>query len=66
MSDRMVPQPVSSVELEELLRGAFARYDPVALGVSLGAVMGLGLFLATAMLLLQGGKYILVPRLILR
>ena len=55
-ADRMVPQPVSSVELEELLRGAFARYDPVALGVSLGAVMGLGLFLATAVLLFKGGE----------
>ncbi len=53
--DRQVPQPVADVELEELLRGAFARYDPVAMAVSLGAVMGLGLFLATAVLLLKGG-----------
>lgn len=54
--DRLVPEPIPGIELEELLRGAFARYDPVALGLSLGVVMGLGLFLATAALLLEGGE----------
>ena len=54
--DRLVPQPVTGVELEELLQGAFARYDPLALGISLGVVMGLGMFLVTAALLLQGGE----------
>lgn len=34
---------------------AFARYDPVALGGALGTVAGLGLFLATVVLLVQGG-----------
>lgn len=53
-ADRLVPQPLSGVELETILRDAFARYDPVALGLSLGAVMGLGLFVATAVLVIQG------------
>jgi hypothetical protein len=52
---RMVPQRVAAVELEELLRRAFARYDPLALGLSLGTVLGVGLFLATAVLLVKGG-----------
>jgi protoporphyrinogen oxidase len=52
---RMVPQPVAAIELEELLRRAFARYDPLALGLSLGTVFGVGLFLATAVLLVKGG-----------
>jgi len=41
-------------DLEELIDAAFARFDPVALGVSVGLVTGLGLFLATAVLLLRG------------
>ncbi len=34
---------------------AFARYDAVALGSAVGAVMALGLFLATAVLLVRDG-----------
>ncbi len=39
--------------LEERLRQAFAHYDPVALGSAVGAVAAVGLFLATAVLLLR-------------
>ena len=42
--------------MEELVRAAFARYDPVALAGSLALTMGSGLFLATAILLLKGGS----------
>ena len=42
--------------MEELVRAAFARYDPVALAGSLAVTMGSGLFLATAILLLEGGS----------
>ena len=59
---RLVPEPVGAIELEEMVRRAFARYDPLALGLSLGTVFGLGLFLATAILLLKGGDPI-VPNL---
>lgn len=40
---------------DRVIQVAFARLDPVALGVALGTVCGLGLFLATAFLLLEGG-----------
>jgi len=54
--DRLVPERVEGETLEALIRDAFARYDPVALGTALGSVLGLGLFLATALLLLRGGE----------
>ncbi len=54
---RAVPMPLSPRdELAELVRSAFARYDAVALGGAVGAVLGLGVFLATAILLLRGGE----------
>lgn len=49
--DRLTPERVRE-EVGALLAKAFARYDPVALGVAVGAVTGLGLALATALLLL--------------
>jgi protoporphyrinogen oxidase len=55
VEDRLVPERVDRPELEELLRKAFGRYDPVALGVSVGTIAGIGLFLATAILLVKGG-----------
>jgi protoporphyrinogen oxidase len=55
--DPAVPQR-AEVGLEEALRGAFARYDEVALGVAIGAVLGISLFLATAVLLLRGGEVV--------
>ena len=42
------------VVLAEILREAFAKLDPIALGVAVGLVCGVGLFLATAILLLKG------------
>jgi hypothetical protein len=55
-------RPVS--ELDDLLRTAFARWDPTALGTAVGIVCGVGLFLATAVLLLRGGDAV-GPRLAL-
>jgi hypothetical protein len=40
---------------EQVIEAAFARLDPVALGAAFGTVGGVGLFLATACLLLKGG-----------
>jgi hypothetical protein len=54
--DRFVPRPPADTPTEEWIAQAFGRYDPVALGVALGAVLGLGLFAATAILLLAGGE----------
>jgi protoporphyrinogen oxidase len=54
--DRMVPGRAADSTIEELIRDAFARYDAVALGAAVGTVTGLGLFLATALLLLRGGE----------
>ncbi len=54
--DRFVPRPIAEMQTREWIEQAFGRYDPVALGVALGTVFGLGLFLATAVLLLRGGE----------
>jgi protoporphyrinogen oxidase len=40
---------------EKIIEVAFARLDPTALGSAFGVVAALGLFLATAILLLKGG-----------
>jgi protoporphyrinogen oxidase len=67
--DRLVPARVSPqismdapARIEEvadrLISIAFARLDPLALGTSIGIVSGVGLFLATAILLLKGGEII--------
>ena len=50
------PSPLSSDE--EALRVAFAHVDPVALGAAFGVVASLGLFLATAVLLIKGGPVV--------
>ena len=47
-----------AVSPDEVVAAAFARLDPLALGVALGSVGGLGLFLATVALLLQGGPMV--------
>jgi protoporphyrinogen oxidase len=49
-----LPQPVR----EEMLRTAFAHVDPVALGAAFGAAVGIGIFLATAGLLIKGGSVV--------
>lgn len=56
--DRLVPQAVHSDPMLDLLREAYARYDAVALGSSIGAVAGLGLFFAVAVLLVRGGTVV--------
>jgi protoporphyrinogen oxidase len=56
VEDRLVPGRPSRDVGEELIRSVFARYDPVALGGSIGVILGLGVFLATVVLLLRGGE----------
>ena len=41
---------------DEVLIQAFAKLDKVALGLAAGIIMGLGLFLATIILLIKGGN----------
>ena len=53
--DRLTPQRVQRDLDAAEIRRAFARYDPVALGGAIGIVGGLGLFAATAVLLVRGG-----------
>jgi hypothetical protein len=53
--DRQVPRRLTP---EELIEAAFAKLDPVALGVSLGTVGGLSLFIATVTLLVKGGPVV--------
>jgi protoporphyrinogen oxidase len=55
--DRAVPE---TVELDPLvvLQEAFARYDPIALGISLAVVFGVGLFYSTAVLVIKGGEVV--------
>ncbi|MBI3796976.1 MAG: NAD(P)/FAD-dependent oxidoreductase [Deltaproteobacteria bacterium] len=43
---------------DEIIAAAFAKLDPVAFGVAVGVVSGIGLFLMTAVLLLKGGREI--------
>jgi protoporphyrinogen oxidase len=55
---RLVPGRAAvepAVSPEQVIQAAFARMDPVALGTAFGTVGGLGLFCATAFLLLKGG-----------
>jgi protoporphyrinogen oxidase len=53
--DRLTPRRLTA---DELIEAAFARLDPVALGISVGSVGGIVLFLATAALLLKGGAVV--------
>jgi hypothetical protein len=54
-ADRLVPRRVEENAAAQWIRKAFAQYDPVALGTALAIPAGLGLFAATAILLLKGG-----------
>ena len=62
--DRLTPArvaPAGSVEgmtPDEIIEIAFAKLDAVSMGAALGIVAGLGLFAATAFLLLQGGPMV--------
>jgi len=63
--DRMVParvqvnveEPLMEDE-EELIEIVFAKLDPVALGVAIGTVSGLLIFIATVMLVIKGGAVV--------
>ena len=43
---------------DQIIEVVFARFDPVALGAAFSVVTGLGLFLATVILLLKGGPFV--------
>lgn len=49
--DRLVPERIEGPTLEELVLSTFARYDAVALGVAVGTVASVCLFIVTAMVL---------------
>ncbi len=49
---------------DELLLRAFAKFDKVSLGVAVGAVAGLAIFVATATLVIKGGD-VVGPNLVL-
>jgi protoporphyrinogen oxidase len=63
-NERLVPMrvepavPEQQISPDEIIEAAFARLDPLALGVAIGTVSGLGLFLATAVLLLKDGPVV--------
>jgi protoporphyrinogen oxidase len=52
---RTRPAPAMELSAEAVTRRVFARLDPVALGAAFGCVAAVGLFMATAVLLLKGG-----------
>jgi hypothetical protein len=54
--DRLVPAAAAEATLHELVEPAFRRFDPVALGAAVAATAALGLFIATAALILRGGE----------
>jgi protoporphyrinogen oxidase len=56
--ERAVPAAAKAEVEESYIREAFARYDPVALGAAVGALLGCGLFAATAVLLVKGGEFV--------
>ncbi len=57
-AERLAPVPAPETAAERVLEAAFARLDPIALGVAFGSVAGLGLFLSTAILLVKGGPMV--------
>ena len=61
--DRATPARAERPTVEDLLRTAFARYDPLALAAAIGVVAGLGLLLVTGIALLTRGAGESVPLL---
>ena len=64
-SDRLVPVRVqlpaeteNHVQEDRQIEAAFARVDPLALGIAIGTVSSLGIFMASAVLLVQGGPLV--------
>jgi len=67
--DRLIPTSVEpetkpKLSVDDIIEKVFARLDPLALGVSVGTVFGIFIFLATSILLLKGGE-VVGPRLLL-
>ena len=58
--DSLTTTPIRSVDEKErdAIEIIFSRMDPIALGIAIGVIFGGGLFSATAILLLRGGKII--------
>lgn len=63
--ERLTPERVTVSVKEKIekidddtIEAVFAQLDPVALGVAVGVISGLGLVLATAILLLKGGQHV--------
>lgn len=60
--ERLVPTrvavPIEEKIDEDILEAVFAKLDPVALGAAVGIVSGFALMIATAILLLKGGKHV--------
>src|SRR5262245_8004653 len=57
--DRLVPSRIGVDHVsDELISAAFAKLDPLALGIAVGTVIGLGLLLLTVVLLFKGGEVI--------
>ena len=57
-SSAKAPQDKEQESIEDVIEVIFARLDPLSLGTAIGIVSGIGLFLATAILLLKGGEVI--------
>ncbi len=49
---------INSNETDKLIVQSLAKLDKVALGIALGTIFGLGIFLATNILILKGGEEI--------
>ena len=60
ISDRHVSKTLTAAvkSPDEVITQVFAKLDPLALGAAVGTVTGLGLFLATIVLLIKGGPNI--------
>jgi hypothetical protein len=62
--DRMVPTGIGTItdakdnDFKDRLVAAFAHVDPVAMGLAVAIVMGVGLFLASVWLILRGGEVV--------
>ena len=63
--DRLVPTPVTvsvgetvGEPEDDVIEAAFARLDPLALGIAVGVVSGIGLWLAAVILVLKGGQQV--------
>lgn len=54
LNQALDPEEVTHL-VDEVVEGAFPKLDPLALGMSLGTVLGVGLMLVTWFLLLRGG-----------